>query len=639
MNLKEKMSKQNNSVKMLLKKLKHHDTFVVAIAVAIALVLCGGLIYLSTPVVTATAKEELQQSQLADSKATGERLDELQGYLSEIDSLISENQDSLASYYENLEKEKTDTIKDSEKITENVTEKVKVINNDLSALKDLVNSTKDQIDKLKESVNKGDADTAKAVERSLSEITKELERIEKEYGETKNNTTNLIAELKKTITNNNDGVSESLEKSYSELIARLSEVESNLNKINADSMVGYKDELNRLSSSLDNRLNAIDTDISDVNGRLLKTENSMGGKIDNVSDNLDQYNRNLNSMFENLGLGVDENSEDLKGYLGSELSSLGEKVEKVFWRVSNGKKMLASALLTKGIEIDEDATFEELSNAVKEIKTEYVIDLEDAGMNIRYEYHYHKDGTGKECDETYVSTDRKGGCYTGEVVHNHSDDCYQNVTTYTYTTGKDVEKGGSEGTDSDGKYLNHYYCPYCKKEFVSNSSSHTEITNKLSVVTSRGGKIQKTKTQKKLVCGHGDGEILGYKTVCGYVHGQASSAKIVFDKLGKDMDLDIDPVIPGGDPLTTTAYIEPGDDEDMVTGGENPGEGGESSLPAPESDLTGESADGSSSDEPGMGTSGNVEEGLPEAAAEDSLDTANTDDTQGGEIPSETPIS
>ena len=55
MNFKERMSKQNNSIKVLLRKLKRHDTIVVAIAVVIALALSGGLIYLTTPAVTASA--------------------------------------------------------------------------------------------------------------------------------------------------------------------------------------------------------------------------------------------------------------------------------------------------------------------------------------------------------------------------------------------------------------------------------------------------------------------------------------------------------------------------------------------------------------------------------------------------------
>ena len=63
MNLKERMSKQNNSIKVLLRKLKRHDTIVVAIAVVIALALSGGLIYLTTPAVTASAKQEFEQTE------------------------------------------------------------------------------------------------------------------------------------------------------------------------------------------------------------------------------------------------------------------------------------------------------------------------------------------------------------------------------------------------------------------------------------------------------------------------------------------------------------------------------------------------------------------------------------------------
>ena len=74
MNFKEKWTKQNNSVKLLLKKLRRHDTVVVAIAVVLAMALCAGLIYFSTPVVTATAREELEQSERENNEKTIECL-------------------------------------------------------------------------------------------------------------------------------------------------------------------------------------------------------------------------------------------------------------------------------------------------------------------------------------------------------------------------------------------------------------------------------------------------------------------------------------------------------------------------------------------------------------------------------------
>ena len=63
MKIKDRFEKQNNSIRQLLKKLRRHDTVVVAIAVMIALVLCGGLIYLSTPAMAEAATLELEQSE------------------------------------------------------------------------------------------------------------------------------------------------------------------------------------------------------------------------------------------------------------------------------------------------------------------------------------------------------------------------------------------------------------------------------------------------------------------------------------------------------------------------------------------------------------------------------------------------
>ena len=74
-----------------MKKLKMHDTVIVAIAVVIALVLCGGLIYLSTPMVTANAKEELENREKADNETTIEKLDELHEYLAGIDQSITDS--------------------------------------------------------------------------------------------------------------------------------------------------------------------------------------------------------------------------------------------------------------------------------------------------------------------------------------------------------------------------------------------------------------------------------------------------------------------------------------------------------------------------------------------------------------------
>ena len=70
---KRSKNKSNNALMTLLKKLKRHDTFVVAIAVVLAVALCGGLIYISTPVVADAAKEEFIESEKETNKLTEDR--------------------------------------------------------------------------------------------------------------------------------------------------------------------------------------------------------------------------------------------------------------------------------------------------------------------------------------------------------------------------------------------------------------------------------------------------------------------------------------------------------------------------------------------------------------------------------------
>ena len=138
MNLKEKWTKQNNSVKMLLRKLKRHDTVVVAVAVVIAVILCGGLIYLSTPVVAASAKDELVEAQTKDNEQTIEKLDELSEYLNGLDKSITESRESINNLYEKDGADKLTSEKNTEKMTNTVTEKVGSLGKEFSSIHDTI---------------------------------------------------------------------------------------------------------------------------------------------------------------------------------------------------------------------------------------------------------------------------------------------------------------------------------------------------------------------------------------------------------------------------------------------------------------------------------------------------------------------
>ena len=106
--------KGNNSIKDLLKKLKRHDTKVVAVAVVIALILSGGLIYLSTPIVANSATEEFLLNEKETSKETSDKLAEIREYLTELDKTVTNNQKSLRELDEKTNSTTTtDTINSS----------------------------------------------------------------------------------------------------------------------------------------------------------------------------------------------------------------------------------------------------------------------------------------------------------------------------------------------------------------------------------------------------------------------------------------------------------------------------------------------------------------------------------------------
>ena len=192
MSFKERMSKQNNSIKVLLRKLKRHDTIVVAIAVVIALALSGGLIYLTTPAVTASAKQEFEQTEKENNEKTIEKLDELSSYLDGLDKSLIESQKSISSFSElsSAEKDaaKEYSEKNTERITNTVTDKVTGLGHDLTTLHNTITNTQTNIEKLKETIEKESGEMTREQSESLSKINSDLDNIKSEYGKAQENT-------------------------------------------------------------------------------------------------------------------------------------------------------------------------------------------------------------------------------------------------------------------------------------------------------------------------------------------------------------------------------------------------------------------------------------------------------------------
>ncbi|SCY33053.1 hypothetical protein SAMN02910451_02191 [Butyrivibrio hungatei] len=548
MNLRERWEKQNNSVKLLMKKLRRHDTFVVTVAVIIALVLCGGLIYMSTPVVAASARDQVVEKENKNNEKTTEKLDELHNYLTDIDKMIVKNQKGIDSYYE---KTNNDRI-EGDKTTDTVKEKVVGLGTDLRNIHTSVNSTETRIESLKELIESGNGETREKAAKEFDAIGKDIENIKIEYENVKKQNKDLMEKLdgaiRTEVKNGNEKISTDSIKRYEELLSKLTEFDKELEKRNVESVADLKSEFESLSEALGKRVDekiddynseskargeALDQKIENYNSDNKAMGDALGEKIENYNseskargDKIDERITNVNSDINN---NINANINGIKGYIDEKTAGISNKLDQVFQRVSNGKKLLASALLTKGVKIKEDATFMEFARAIEKIPTQVVVDSGDTAASIEYDYHYHKDGRGQNCGDNLVATDRYGGCFTTPVYHRHSDACYRTVNTYIISTTKDTRNRGHVKDYHDGTPVYSYECKYCGARFNDTHARHEETVYSLEEARDRNGRVERVITDTVLVCNKNESTVEGYSPSCGFAHGQVVSAHIKFN--------------------------------------------------------------------------------------------------------------
>ena len=548
MNLRERWEKQNNSVKLLMKKLRRHDTFVVTVAVVIALVLCGGLIYMSTPVVAASARDQVVEKENKNNEKTTEKLDELHNYLTDIDKMIVKNQKGIDSYYE---KTNNDRI-EGDKTTDTVKEKVVGLGTDLRNIHTSVNSTETRIESLKELIESGNGETREKAAKEFDAIGKDIENIKIEYENVKKQNKDLMEKLdgaiRTEVKNGNEKISTDSIKRYEELLSKLTEFDKELEKRNVESVADLKSEFEFLSEVLGKRVDekiddynseskargeALDQKIENYNSDNKAMGDALGEKIENYNseskargDKIDERITNVNSDINN---NINANINGIKGYIDEKTAGISNKLDQVFQRVSNGKKLLASALLTKGVKIKEDATFMEFARAIEKIPTQVVVDSGDTAASIEYDYHYHKDGRGQNCGDNLVATDRYGGCFTTPVYHRHSDACYRTVNTYIISTTKDTRNRGHVKDYHDGTPVYSYECKYCGARFNDTHARHEETVYSLEEARDRNGRVERVITDTVLVCNKNESTVEGYSPSCGFAHGQVVSAHIKFN--------------------------------------------------------------------------------------------------------------
>lgn len=532
MKLFKKKDKTNNSLMTLLKKLKRHDTMVVAIAVVIAVLLCGGLIYISTPVVAAEAKEKFIESERENNELTKEKLQEIRDYLDELDKVVTSNRESLNSldektssskdqdlFNESLKENskelhsqsqqiKSDTQKiivETEKITSTISEKVTALDGKLSEVHKDITNTNTKIEEFKsqfQEINKKDAEEIK---KNFEQVNKDLEKIQKEYEEATKQAKDLNAELSKNL----DG-------KYTDLLAKLDEMYKNMEAFNTSAFEGFRNDINELSNNLTRQIEDIDQDIRDysttVNNKFDEMNTSVSNKFDTV-----------NNKFETINNNVVTDIDELRKFIQGEMNDLNGQLQLVFQSVSDGKKLLASTLLTKGVHIKEDASFVEISKAIESIESKVIIEKLEG--TVVYDRHYHTGKDGERIDETVVGIDQMGGCFTTPVYHKHVSSCYRTTSHLVFSTDSGTYAVSPAG-EINGVSAWNYKCSHCGASFRGTNGWHNESASSMAQVNARGGQNARTVYDTSIICGKNNSTIDGYSPSCGYLIGQILAAHI-----------------------------------------------------------------------------------------------------------------
>ncbi|WP_026663391.1 hypothetical protein [Butyrivibrio proteoclasticus] len=373
MKLFRKKEKGTNSVKELLKKLKRHDTKVVAIAVVIALALSGGLIYISTPMVATKTSEEFVESERQANQDTVDKLGEIGNYLNELDKVITSNQESLNSI-----NEKTVNGTDNTEITEKVTN----LDNKLKEVHTNITGTSSRIENLKTIIEKGDEKSKEQIEKEFKEITAELAIIKTQYDSANQQIKELMDKIKKEIDAGNKELGDKVSQNHKEILNELSSMNKSMESKNTQSLTQFKSEMEALGVSFNKQLetckNDINNNIDSVNTNVKNTQSSINNNIESVnnsvkssqkeiSSTIEAVNTNVSNNFSTINKSVGDGFGELKTYIDSSKKEINTKLESVFQRVSNGKKKLVSTLLTYGISKKEDATFDDINSGVDEL--------------------------------------------------------------------------------------------------------------------------------------------------------------------------------------------------------------------------------------------------------------------------------
>ena len=483
MNLFKKKEKGNNSVKELLKKLKRHDTKVVAIAVIIALILSGGLIYISTPIVASTATEELAESEKQANQDTADKLGEIGEHLNKLDQAVNSNQESLNSI-----SEKTSNSEESKTINETVTKLDSKLDSKLKEVHTNINGTTSQIDNLKSMIEKGEAN-------NKEQMSKEFEEINSELSTVNSTVSNNFSSINKSV---GDGFGDM--KSYIDSAA--SGINSKLDSVFQRVSNGKKQLVSTLltfgvSVKEDATFGDIDTGIGELGNRMLDAERK--------SENAE---RSATPEKIIAGQTVVVNDKEIAGTATSDATASSEHILSGETAYVNGAMVVGTMPNhgTVNIALSRENSSQTLEGGYYDSIT-VTADVTMLPANITYTHHVHSNGS---TGETVVDDSFSSGSAYGSETSNSSGGCYGSPIYGPcggWGVATRIDYGGYYfDRDGDGVLdQNIFYVGTC------NSCGGGIDADGI-------GEVGKCNNQR----------IIGYRASCGRVAGQVIAAEVTY---------------------------------------------------------------------------------------------------------------
>ena len=470
-----------------------------------------------------TALSDMEAAEIQRDEAVAEQLDGLSVQLQTMDEnlnqamnqmqaenaeqnaalqeLIQTSADGIRSLLEALEQSGEEWYTDT---NSNINAKVTELMNNLERIHNNITSTQLDIRQTLVDIQTADAQRMNQIMEEFYGITTDLAAINTSMDTAHEEIRNLITEVETNLKNEADA-------NQSELLGALTEMDNSFEQANTE---GFQNLLDSLQAQAENTKSQFDALNSSMTANTSAINQTAENNKTELLNKLASMESNINNTVNNISTGTSISQEiileriaQLEESTNNSLSGISGDLQSVFQRVSNGKALLASALLTKNVVIDEDATFQEIYDAILNIKQETVIGVDRIPGTITYEYHHHSG-----------SPESGGGCYTQPSYHQHTGSCYKTCEYW--------ESGCRDVVDTNDDQVK---CTYMVKHSVCTNGQEQERSRWHANDGEHHVNSDSSGTHLVVVCGKNEGTFEGYAPTCGLQEGQITGAHIVYD--------------------------------------------------------------------------------------------------------------